>query len=77
MKDGLGRKVLQELVGLRSKTFSYLTDDNDESEKAKGYLKCVIERKLKFEDYKTCSEVSQPVNKIIHARKSKIDVKAL
>ena len=48
MKDGLGGKVLQELVGLRSKTFSYLTDDNDESEKAKGYLKCVIERKLKF-----------------------------
>ena len=36
MKDQLGGKIMKEFVGLRAKTYSYLTDDNDESEKAKG-----------------------------------------
>ena len=35
--------------------------------------KCVIKRKLKFQDYKNCSEAVQIENKISHFRK-KIDV---
>ena len=35
MKEELGRKILKEFVELRAKTYTYLTDDNNESQKAK------------------------------------------
>ena len=47
MKDELGGKIVTEFAALRPKTYSYLTDDCEEDEKAKGTKKCVIERKLK------------------------------
>ena len=56
MKDELGGQIMKELVGLRAKTYSYLKDNNDEDKKAKGTRKCVIKRKLKFQDYKNCLE---------------------
>ena len=36
MKDDLGGKIMTEFVGSKAKTYIYLTDDNDECEKAKG-----------------------------------------
>ena len=42
MKDELGGRVITEFVALRSKTYSYLTDDCKEDKKAKGTKKCVI-----------------------------------
>ena len=45
--------------------------------KAKGTKKCVIKRKLKFQDYKNCSEAAQIENKINHLEKPKIDVGSL
>ena len=51
MKDQLGGKIMPKFVGLRAKTYSYLIDEGSEDKKAKGTIKCVIERKLKFEDY--------------------------
>ena len=50
---------------LRTKTCSYLKDNNNEDKKAKGTKKCVIKRKRKFQDYKNCSEAAQIENKII------------
>ena len=44
---------MTEFVALRSKTFSYLMDD-DSDEKVKGTKKGVIKRRLKFNDYKNC-----------------------
>ena len=35
MKDELGRKIITELVALRPKTYSYLTDDNENVKKLK------------------------------------------
>ena len=32
------------------------------------YKKCVIKRKLKFEDFKNCLQASQLENKIIHPK---------
>ena len=44
---------MTKFVGLRAKTYSYLIDDSSENEKAKHTKRCVIRRKLKFENYKT------------------------
>ena len=54
MKDELGGKILMELVTLRPKTYSYLTDDGKENKKAKGTKKCVLKKMIKFNDYKKC-----------------------
>ena len=54
MKDELGGKIITELVTLRPKTYSYLTDDCKEDKKVKGTKKWVIKRTIKFNDYKNC-----------------------
>ena len=60
-KDELGGKIMEELVRLRAKTYSYLIDGyNDEdyeknkiiNKKAKGINKCAIKRELIFDNYK-------------------------
>ena len=54
MKYQLGGKITTEFVGLRPKTYSYLTDNGNNNKKAKGTQKCIIKRILKFNDYKNC-----------------------
>ena len=54
MKDELRRNIMTEFVGLRPKTCSHLMDDGGSDKKAKGTKKCVIKRRLKFNDYKDC-----------------------
>ena len=54
MKDELGGKITTEFVALRPKAYSYLMDDGGSDKKAKGTKKCVIKRRLKFNDYKDC-----------------------
>ena len=54
MRDELGEKILIKFVALRPKTYSYLTDDNNNVKKAKGTKKCVMKRILKFNDYNDC-----------------------
>ena len=39
-------KIVAESAALKPKTYSYLTDDNDENKKAKDTRKCFIKRKL-------------------------------
>ena len=77
MKDELGGHFMKEFVGLRAKTYSYLKHNNDEDKKAKGIKKCIIKRKLKFEDYENCLEASQIARKINNFLKKKIDVDSL
>ena len=50
---------MKEFVGLTAKLYSYLKDNNDEDKNAKATKKCVIKRKLKFQDYKNCLEAAQ------------------
>ena len=54
MKDELGGKIMTEFVALRLKTYSYLTGDCEEDKKANGTKKCVLKRRIKFNDYKDC-----------------------
>ena len=74
MKDGLGRKIMIKFTGLKVKTYSYLIDDGSKDKKAKGTKKCVIKRKLKFQDYKNCLEATQLDNKIKYLEKNKMDI---
>ena len=53
-KDELGGKTMIEFVGLRAKTYPYFIDDNSEHKKAKGTKKCVLKRRLMFENYTDC-----------------------
>ena len=69
MKDELGGKIMTKFVGLRAKTYSYLIDDGSEDKKAKGTKKCVIKRKLKFENYKNCLEATKLEYKIKYPEK--------
>ena len=72
MKDELNGKITTELVGLRAKTYSYIKDDGSETKKVRGTKRCVIKRKLKFEDYKNFLEATQLENKVNHLEKNKI-----
>ena len=62
MKDELGGRIMK---GLRAKTYSYSKDNNDEDKKRKGTKKCVVKRKLKFQDYKIRLGAAQIKRKII------------
>ena len=64
MKDELGGKIMAEYAALRPKTYSYLTDDCEEDKKTKGTKKCVIKRRLKFNDNKDCFLNNQIVSKL-------------
>ena len=54
MKDELGGGIITEFVALRSKTYSYITNDFTELKKAKGTKKCVVKKMLRLSDYKNC-----------------------
>ena len=54
MKDELGGKIITEFVTLRSKTYSFLTNNGKEDKKAEGTKKCIIKKMIKFNDYKKC-----------------------
>ena len=44
MKDELGGKIMKEFVGLRTKTYIYLKDNNDEEKKVKGTKNFIIKK---------------------------------
>ena len=51
-KDELSEKIMKEFCALRAKTYTYLMEDDSEHKKAKGTKKCIIKRRLMFENYK-------------------------
>ena len=72
MKHESGRKIMTKFVGLRAKTYSYLIENASEDKKAKATKKCVIKRKLKFENFKNCLEATQLENKKTFLKKIKL-----
>ena len=54
MKDELGGGIITEFVALRPKSYSYVTNNFIEMKKAKGTKKCVVNKMLRFNDYKKC-----------------------
>ena len=51
-KDELGGKIMKEFCAVTAKTYTYLMVDDSEIKKAKGVKRCVIKRRLTFENYK-------------------------
>ena len=51
-KHELGGKIIKEFCALRAKTYTYLMDDDSKNKKAKGVKRCVVKRRLMFENYK-------------------------
>ena len=70
MKDELNGKIVENIFQLRVKTCSYLKDNRSKYQKTKGTKKCVIKRKIKFEDYKNCFEATKIENKINQLEKN-------
>ena len=54
MKDEAGGKIIKEFVGLRSKLYSFVMDDGEETKKCKGIKKQVVESSIRHEHNKTC-----------------------
>ena len=59
---------VEKIIGLKEQK---LIDDGSEDKKAKGTKKCVIKRKLKFENYRNCLEATHLDNK---KKKKKINI---
>ena len=51
-KHEFGGKIMKECCALRAKTYAYLLEDSSKHKKGKGIKKCIIKRKLMFENYK-------------------------
>ena len=74
MKNEFGGKIMIEFVVLRAKTYSYLIDDGSEDKKVKGRKKCIIKRRLKFENLKICLRATYLENKTNRLEKIKTDI---
>ena len=75
MKYVLGVQIMNEFVGFRAKTYSYLKGNNMmKINKVECTKKCLIKRKHKIQDCKNCLEAAQVEYKINHLEKYRIDV---
>ena len=54
MKNELGEKIMTKFAALRPKRYSYLMNDGNSDENAKGTKKCELKRILKLNDNKNC-----------------------
>ena len=54
MKDELVGDIITEFVALGPKAYLYITNNFIEMKKAKGTKKCVVNKMLRFKDYKKC-----------------------
>ena len=62
---------------LRSKTYSYLKENNDEGKKTKSIKSCVIKRELRFKDCKKCLKIFRILNIINCSERKVINVDSL
>ena len=63
IKAELGGKIMNQFAVVRAKTYSYLTDNNNEDKKGKEKT-FHLKRKVKFEDYRHRLETTQLRNKV-------------
>ena len=66
MKDELNREIIEEIVGLRAKMYSFKTK-KEEMKKAKGVKKNVVKKDISHQDYVDCLFEER---KFMHAMKT-------
>jgi hypothetical protein len=71
MKDENNGKILTEWVGLRSKMYSKNVQGINETKKAKGVKKYVVENKLSLDDYRDVLFNSKRIYREMHCIRSK------
>ena len=76
-KDELVGKIRKEFPELVVKTFSYLTDNNDEYKKAKATKIYSIKQRIKFKDYLNQLEKTKILLILNSYRKKKTDIKII
>ena len=59
MKDKLGGKIMTKFVELRAITYIFLINEGSEDRKSKDTIKYAVKRKIEFENYKICFEISE------------------
>ncbi|XP_072018277.1 uncharacterized protein [Amphiura filiformis] len=69
-KDEAGGKQITEFVGLRAKLYSYRMHEGKEEKRCKGVKKAVVERKITFDDYKSCLFDEKPLMRTMNVIRS-------
>ena len=63
MKNELCQQIMKKYFGLRTRTYSYITENNEKNKKVK---KCVMKRNLKFGNFIKCLKAARLERKIKH-----------
>ena len=69
--------IMKEFIRLRKKKYLHLTDDDKEGNRAKVKKKCIINFRLKLDDYKNCLRSWQIKNMINYLEEQNFDVDKL
>ena len=67
-KDEKPKSTITNFVGVRSKCYSILTDDNEVSKRLKGITKCVVKNKIQHQDYQQC---------VLESKEMRVDVNSI
>ena len=59
MKNELCGEIMTEFVALRPKMYAYQKLNRGVDKKCKGTKKCVVKKRITFEDYKTVYETGE------------------
>ena len=75
MKDEVGGEIIEKLIGLCAKLYSYKMFEGKEEKKCKGIKKSVIKNNISFDNYKKClwDQISQKIKmNVIRSHKHEI-----
>ena len=70
-KDEVSNDFIKEFIGIRSKTYAFIKNNNEISKKLKGVSKSVVKKDIKFDDYKRCIFENKEKIVSVHSIRSK------
>ena len=70
-KDEVSNDYISEFIGIRSKTYSFIKNNDEISKKLKGVSKPVVKKEITFDDYKLCIFENKQKIVQIHSIRSK------